>query len=136
MEGWCAQGGSHGKGWVYLHSSLADCPGRPVVLPDLTLYGKTHAPRRNQSGVPQVVSGRRHVGILSVLSVGNYAVRIRFDDLHDSGIYSWPALRDMGDRKFSHIRKYLSRLKGAGLSRDPPTRDRSSSTSKGGSSME
>ncbi|KXZ45704.1 hypothetical protein GPECTOR_51g689 [Gonium pectorale] len=48
------------------------------------------------TGRERVVSGRRHVGIMSVEAVGNYAIRIHFDDLHSSGIFTWDYLAHLG----------------------------------------
>src|SRR6266446_3101286 len=45
----------------------------------------------------KIVSGRRHVKIAAIEPVGHYAVRIVFDDRHDTGIYSWAYLRELGD---------------------------------------
>lgn len=67
----------------------------------------------------RVVSGRRHVGIVEIEPVGNYAIRIRFDDLHDTGIYTWDYLYDLGKNKWTRSRAYLAALKNRGLSRDP-----------------
>ena len=72
----------------------------------------------------QVVSGRRHVGILGLEQVGNYAVRIRFDDLHDSGIFSWQYLRELGENQDKVWSDYVASLEARGLSRDPPARAR------------
>ena len=47
-------------------------------------------------GQKTIVAGRRHVGILALEPVGNYAVRIKFDDLHDTGLYSWRYLYELG----------------------------------------
>jgi DUF971 family protein len=66
-----------------------------------------------------ILAGRRHVGILEVEPVGNYAVRIRFDDLHDTGIYSWPYLYCLGETQETLWRAYLDALGERGLSRDP-----------------
>lgn len=66
-----------------------------------------------------IVAGRRHVGILSVEPVGNYAIRINFDDLHDTGIFSWETLYDYGERKDELWQDYLNALEAKGLSRDP-----------------
>ncbi len=66
----------------------------------------------------QLVHGRRHVGILGVEPVGNYAVRIKFDDLHDTGIYSWAYLYDYGMKQDSMWQRYLQRLQEAGASRE------------------
>lgn len=65
------------------------------------------------------VAGRRHVGIIGVEPVGNYAVRIRFDDLHDTGLFSWRYLYEMGSEQDRMWDEYLGRLEEQGLSRDP-----------------
>lgn len=70
----------------------------------------------------QLVHGRRHVGILAVEPVGNYAVRIRFDDLHDTGIFSWNYLHTLGREQETRWRAYLAALEKRGLSRDPKRR--------------
>ncbi len=51
--------------------------------------------------------------------VGNYAVRIKFDDLHDTGIFSWDFLYDLGRRQDEVWKAYLAALEREGLSRDP-----------------
>jgi DUF971 family protein len=66
-----------------------------------------------------IVPGRRHVGIMNIEPVGNYAVRIVFDDLHDTGIYSWRFLRQLGREHRSRWASYLAALETKGLSRDP-----------------
>ena len=66
-----------------------------------------------------LLTGRRHVGIMSVEPVGNYAIKIQFDDLHDTGIYSWETLYDYGLRQDEMWRTYLDALAQRGLSRDP-----------------
>ena len=70
----------------------------------------------------QIVAGRRHVGILALEPVGHYAVRIKFDDLHDTGIYSWQYLRHLGENRDSLWQAYLDAVDAKGLSRDPPSR--------------
>ena len=67
----------------------------------------------------QLVSGRRHVGFLEIEPVGNYAIRIRFDDTHDTGIYSWEYLQHLGRNKEEIWDTYLANIAKAGLSRDP-----------------
>ena len=66
-----------------------------------------------------LVAGRRHVGIMGVEPVGNYAVRIKFDDLHDTGIFSWAYLYRLGREKDQLWQAYLDALAEHGLSRDP-----------------
>ncbi|KAL5797108.1 hypothetical protein ACOSQ2_001928 [Xanthoceras sorbifolium] len=70
----------------------------------------------------KVIFGRRHVGIMSAEPVGNYGVRIIFDDLHKTGIYSWDYFYYLGSNKFSFMRNYIKTLKKHGLSRDPAKR--------------
>jgi DUF971 family protein len=65
------------------------------------------------------VAGRRHVNIIGVEPVGNYAVRIRFDDLHDTGLFSWRYLYELGSGQDRLWEDYLTRLEEQGLSRDP-----------------
>lgn len=67
----------------------------------------------------QIVAGRRHVGIIAVEPVGNYAVRLTFDDLHDTGIYSWEILYEMGQQQQRRWAAYLAALDQRGLSREP-----------------
>ena len=70
-------------------------------------------------GQKKTVAGRRHVGIISVEQIGNYAVKIKFDDMHDTGIFSWDTLYDFGEREAELWDGYLTDLKDKGLSRDP-----------------
>ncbi len=73
-------------------------------------------------GDKKVMAGRRHVGILEIEPVGNYAVRIKFDDLHDTGIFSWRYLYELGRNQDEIWRVYLSALEAQGLSREPERR--------------
>jgi DUF971 family protein len=66
-----------------------------------------------------VVAERAHVGILDLEPVGNYAVRIKFDDLHDTGIFSWDYLYQLGMEHDRRWRDYLAALDSKGLSREP-----------------
>ena len=70
-------------------------------------------------GEKVIVAGRAHVGILDLEPVGNYAVRIKFDDLHDTGIYSWDYLYRLGDEYDKRWRDYLAAVTARGLSREP-----------------
>jgi DUF971 family protein len=67
----------------------------------------------------KTIAGRRHVGILSVEPVGHYAIRLIFDDLHDTGIYSWEYLYELGRDQSGKWAAYLQALKAQRLSRDP-----------------
>ncbi len=65
-----------------------------------------------------VVAGKARVGIVEVEPVGHYAIRIRFDDGHATGIYSWRYLYEMGENKESLEQAYLNALAARGLSRE------------------
>ncbi|MFO1127451.1 MAG: DUF971 domain-containing protein [Rhodospirillales bacterium] len=66
----------------------------------------------------QTVAGRRHVGIAGLEPVGSYALRIRFDDGHDTGLYTWDYLYRLGAGKEIIWQDYLDALATKGLSRD------------------
>ena len=83
-----------------------------VESPSAEVQG--HSPTQKQ-----IIAGRRHVGIVSLEPVGNYAVRIEFDDLHDTGIFSWQYLYELGVNQAEIWDSYLGALRARGLSRDP-----------------
>jgi len=65
----------------------------------------------------KTVAGKRNVAILEVNAIGNYAVRLVFDDLHSTGIYSWDYLYSLGRDREANWQEYLDELAGKGLSR-------------------
>lgn len=67
----------------------------------------------------QTVPGKRNVMILEVHPVGNYAVRLVFDDMHSTGIYTWGYLHELGREHEARFQRYLEELAAKGLSRDP-----------------
>ncbi len=75
-------------------------------------------------GQKTLVPGRAYVGIIGLEPVGNYAVRIIFDDLHDTGIYSWAYLHQLGRERERRWRDYLAALEANGVSREPSRRER------------
>ncbi len=83
-----------------------------VESPSAEVQG--HAP-----GQKSLVHGRARVGIIGLEPIGNYAVRITFDDLHDTGIYSWSYLHQLGVEHQKRWREYLDALAANGLSRQP-----------------
>ena len=68
-------------------------------------------------GQKQTVAGKAQVGIARIEPVGNYAVRLVFDDGHDTGIYSWTYLHQLGREQQSRWARYLEDLATAGLHR-------------------
>jgi DUF971 family protein len=84
-----------------------------VTSPSAEVQGHSEAERKT-------VGGKRNVTILSVDPVGNYAVRIGFDDMHATGIYSWTFLHDLGVNAGQRFQDYLDDLQAKGLDRDRP----------------
>ncbi len=70
-------------------------------------------------GKPVLQTGKMHVAITGVQMVGNYAIKLVFDDGHDSGIYDWGYLHELCHDKESLWNGYLQALRDAGASRDP-----------------
>ena len=102
-----------------LHVSFDD--GTDFALP--AEYLRVESPsaevQGHNPGQKQTVAGRRHVGIIGIEPVGHYAVRLIFDDLHDTGIFSWDYLRELGEQQDRKWAAYLDALASRGLSRDP-----------------
>ena len=77
---------------------------------------KGHGP-----GQEKLQTGKREVQITAVDAVGHYALKLTFNDGHDSGIYTWPYLHDLATRQTELWQTYLEALHRAGQSRDPDT---------------
>ena len=65
----------------------------------------------------KTVGGKRNVAVLEVKPIGNYAVRLVFDDLHSTGIYSWDYLLELGENHPAYWQEYLGELAAKGLQR-------------------
>ncbi len=65
------------------------------------------------------MTGKKYVNIQQIDLVGNYAIRIAFDDGHDTGIYAWEYLRELGEQRDNYWQRYLEELKIANSSRLP-----------------
>ncbi len=86
-----------------------------VKSPSAEVQG--HSPEERKT-----VPGKRNVEIIDVLAIGNYAVRLVFDDMHDTGIYGWDYLRELGRNHARYWQEYLDELAAKNLTRDPPAR--------------
>ncbi len=86
-----------------------------VTSPSAEVQG--HSPSERKT-----VPGKRNVEIIAVEPVGNYAVKLRFDDMHDTGIYGWNYLYELGSKQAERWQDYLAELDAKGLSRDPVRR--------------
>lgn len=85
----------------------------------LRVYSPSAEVRGHGPGQETLQVGKREVTIKEVEPVGNYAIRPVFSDGHDSGIYSWDYLADLGARQDEMWQRYLARLAEAKASRDP-----------------
>ena len=83
-----------------------------VLSPSAEVQG--HSPEQRKT-----IGGKRDVGIMQMEPVGNYAVRITFDDMHDTGIFSWNYFRQLGRDQENRWQAYLDELEEKGMSREP-----------------
>ena len=84
----------------------------------LRVFSPSAEVRGHGAGEPMLVGGKRQVNITAVEPVGNYAVRLRFDDGHDTGLYSWDVLRALGSEHEKNWARYLERIEEIGMTRD------------------
>ncbi len=84
-------------------------------------YLRVHSPsaevRGHGPGQETLQVGKENVLITKIEPVGHYAIKLIFDDGHDTGLYSWSYLRELGDRQEQNWQSYLDRLEKAGYAR-------------------
>ena len=87
-------------------------------------YLRVHSPSAevtgHSAGEGVLVSGKEDVAIVRIDPVGRYAVKLVFDDGHDTGLYSWKTLYELGDGYAEKWRRYVERLESAGIARRSP----------------
>jgi DUF971 family protein len=87
-------------------------------------YLRVHSPSAEVTGhgvaAGLLISGKEAVGIRAVEPIGHYAVRLLFDDGHDTGLFTWKYLHELGTEQDERWRAYLQRLKNAGITRQAP----------------
>ncbi|WEZ83281.1 DUF971 domain-containing protein [Rhizobium sp. 32-5/1] len=88
-----------------------------VLSPSAEVQG--HGP-----GQGLTVPGKRNVAIISATPTGNYAVRLGFDDFHDTGIFTWTYLRELGESGDTKFADYERDLAAKGMSRDKAEKPR------------
>lgn len=86
-----------------------------IASPSAEVQGHSHAERK-------VLGGKRDVQLLRIEPVGHYGVKLCFDDMHDTGIYSWSYLHLLGREHGTRWETYLQELEERGLTRDPKLR--------------
>lgn len=107
------------KGQRLLELSYATGESYRLPIELLRVYSPSAEVRGHggESAVLQV--GKRDVGLLDISQAGNYALKLHFDDGHDSGLFSWNYLFDLAKHQDTYWANYLERIADAGASRDP-----------------
>lgn len=92
-------------------------PDRAFELPCayLRLFSPSAEVRGHGAGEPKLLAGKAGVNITDIRPVGSYAVCLVFDDGHDSGLYAWRTLYDLGSNMAANLRRYRERLREAGM---------------------
>jgi DUF971 family protein len=85
----------------------------------LRVYSPSAEVRGHGPGQEVLQLGKKNVGIKSVEPVGSYAITLTFSDGHDTGIYSWDYLYELGANHVALWDRYVSRMQAAGASREP-----------------
>lgn len=85
----------------------------------LRVFSPSAEVRGHGPGQEVLQVGKRLVEIKEIEPVGNYAVKLVFSDGHDTGLYSWDYLHELGEKQETSWKSYLARLEAAGASRDP-----------------
>ncbi|MCX7176638.1 MAG: DUF971 domain-containing protein [Proteobacteria bacterium] len=98
----------------------------------LRVFSPSAEVRGHGPGQEVLQTGKRNVDILNIEPVGNYAIKLSFSDGHDTGLYSWDLLYNLGEHQDELWQDYLSRLEAAGASRDVDS-STSAPGNKGGS---
>lgn len=86
----------------------------------LRVYSPSAEVRGHGPGQEVLVTGKERVNVVAIEPVGRYAIRLRFSDGHDTGLYSWSYLYELGTRREENWRDYLERLAEAGYERKAP----------------
>lgn len=86
----------------------------------LRVYSPSAEVQGHGPGQEVLQTGKRDVQIVEITPVGHYALQPRFSDGHESGIFSWDYLYDLGARQAEYWSRYEARLHDAGVSRDAP----------------
>lgn len=105
-----------------LNVTFSDGASFPLEAEMLRVLSPSAEVQGHGPGQKVTVPGKRDVTIVTITPAGNYAVRIGFDDMHDSGIYTWPYLRELGEKGEALFADYEKELADKGMTRDPPQR--------------
>jgi DUF971 family protein len=96
-----------------LEVAYADGARYQLPFEYLRVYSPSAEVKGHGPGQEILVLGKQNVGIKSVEPVGQYAVKLVFDDGHDSGLYSWKYLRELGENQRENWARYMARVHAA-----------------------
>ena len=102
-----------------LEVTFADGEGYALTFEYLRVMSPSAEVRGHGPGQEVLQVRKEHVGITRLEPTGHYAIRIHFDDGHDSGLYSWDFLRDLGRQRERHWQAYVDRLARFAIERLP-----------------
>ena len=100
-----------------LHASFDDGASFDIPFELLRVESPSAENKGHGADAPPPVKGKAHVGVVRAEPVGRYAVRIVFDDGHDTGLYAWSYLQTLDTERDKRWAEYLSSLAQKGLSR-------------------
>lgn len=115
----------------FVELSYADGEHHELSCEFLRVFTPSAEARGHGPGQEVLQTGKRNVEIQRIEPVGTYAVRFVFSDGHDSGLYSWDLLYNLGKHRDELWQEYLKQIEGQGLSRDIDTTSRPSGGSCG-----
>jgi len=101
-----------------LELSYADGSVHELPFEYLRVYSPSAEVWGHGQAEPNLIGGKRSVGVLAAEPIGQYAIRLRFDDGHDTGLYSWDVLHDLATNRDAYWTTYLERLQALNMSRD------------------
>ncbi|MFW3614657.1 gamma-butyrobetaine hydroxylase-like domain-containing protein [Billgrantia antri] len=102
-----------------LELSYPDGESHHLAVEYLRVYSPSAEVRGHHPSQAVLQVGKKDVGLKNIEPVGRYAVKLAFDDGHDSGIYSWDYLHELIQNREAYWADYLARLEKAGASREP-----------------
>jgi DUF971 family protein len=102
-----------------LHIEFDDGADFDLPCEYLRVYSPSAEVKGHGPGQAVLQTGKENVNISEIEPVGNYAVKLHFDDGHDTGLYSWDYLYELGQRQAQYWQDYLAALQAAGYERKP-----------------
>ena len=105
-------------------SSQSAGASSPEAFEYLRVYSPSAEVRGHGPGQETLQLGKHEVGITAVEPIGHYAVRLKFDDGHDTGLYTWAYLRELGEMRDAKWQHYLDRLAKLGIAYPTPVPER------------